>query len=302
MDLGGSFLKYGIGSNGVIDFDDKMPVADHTSDGINHLLITCVESIIKKYSLEDKLNCIALGTPGCVNSETGEVLGFTPNIPGLLNVNPKRLLEERFGVPVFLENDANLMTYGEASLYGFEKSVLGFTVGTGIGSGFVSGKNIFHGSTYMSMEIGHLTVVLDGEECKCGKIGCTEVYSSVTGILNRIKRKKISEIENDDLTIYNVLTNLSMNEEVRMIISDSIKVLGVAIANGITVLNPQIVLVGGGVLDIEAYPFKALKEVILKNIDKVHRDLIVIKKAELGNKAALLGGICLGDNFGTKNA
>lgn len=248
------------------------------------------------------MGCIALGTPGCVNSESGEVLGFTPNIPGLLHVNPKQLLESRFNVPVFLENDANLMTYGEASLYGFNKSVLGFTVGTGIGSGFVSGKEIFHGSTYMSMEIGHMTIVLDGEECKCGKHGCTEVYSSVTGIMNRIKAKKICEIENDDLTIYDVLTNLSMNQEVRDVISDAVNVLGVAIANGITVLNPQIVLVGGGVLDIEAYPFNELQKVILENIDKVHREMIIIKKAELGNKAALVGGICLGDNFGTKNA
>ena len=302
MDLGGSFLKFGVGSDGKIDFDSKIPVKNHTKEGIEKLLVTSVKDIIRDNGLEGKLGCIALGTPGCVNNKTGDILGFTPNIPGLLHVNPKTLLENEFNVPVFIENDANLMTFGEASLYDFSKSVLGFTVGTGIGSGFVSGTDIFHGSTYMSMEMGHLTIVPEGEKCKCGKQGCTEVYSSVTGMLNRIKEKKIPEIQNDDLTIYNVLTNLSMNEEVRSVIDDSINVLGVAIANGITILNPEVVLIGGGVLDIESYPFSQLKDVILENIDNVHRNFILIKRAELGNRAALIGGICLGDIFGTKNA
>ncbi len=300
LDIGGSFLKYGYGNTerGIV-MHDRLRVNDLSRDGIFQLLRTAVHKIIDHAG--QPVNAIALGSPGTIDSERGVVLGYSPNLPEWKGANPVLMLRDTFGIPVYIENDANLMAYGEASSYNFEKSVLGITIGTGIGSGFVIRDEIYRGANFMSMELGHTIVKPDGRLCKCGKHGCVEAYSSATAIIEQ-SVSALGYVHSGDvnkgytLTVKEVFDMAPVNHGVQQIVQDAVLYLAQAVANAITLLDCDIVLIGGGVSDIDTFPFEALRERILKFLLPEFLHHVQIAKARYGNQAALLGSLYLCDH------
>ena len=158
-----------------------------------------------------------------------------------------------------------MMAYGEAYWYHYEKTLLGITIGTGIGSGLVVRDQIYRGMHYNAMELGHTIVQPDGRLCKCGKYGCVEAYSSATGLLEQ-GREILADVnganvnDGDSISIKQILELGSVNKRVQEMIGKSIRFLALSIANAITLLDVDIVSIGGGVADIDAFPFQTLRK------------------------------------------
>ncbi len=299
LDIGGSFLKYGYGNpvDGIL-MHDKLPVDDRSLDGLYRLLRTAVQKINDHAG--QPVSAVALGSPGTIDSNRGIVLGYSPNLPEWRGAQPTAMLSDTFGIPAYIENDANLMAFGEASHYNFDKTVLGITIGTGIGSGLVINDQIYRGENFMSMELGHTVVMPDGRLCKCGKKGCVEAYSSATGLIEQ-SIEALSDVHDDTvnhgytMTVKQALEMATVNESIHYIVKKSVSYLGQAVANAITLLDCDIVLIGGGVADIEAYPFDALRQEILKFLLPEIQEHVLIAKARYGNQAALRGSLFLCD-------
>src|SRR5712664_1515224 len=131
---------------------------------------------------------VGIGAPGAVDFEAGSVI-FAPNLEGWKDVPLKKELEKQLGVPVFVENDANIAVLGvhEAELKSKPRNVVGIFVGTGIGGGLIINGALYSGFNHTAGEIGHMVIDVNGPKCGCGSRGCFEAVASRTAIFQRIK-------------------------------------------------------------------------------------------------------------------
>ncbi|HPT73148.1 MAG TPA: ROK family protein [Candidatus Cloacimonadota bacterium] len=293
FDLGGSFLKYGMGTSvSGIQYDSKIAVKSSEIEYLYSLFTLAFDDMKKHLSKEQYIAGACIGSPGTANAKTGRIEGINPNLPSWTGANPVKMLHPIWGIPVYIDNDANLMAYGEYTAYKNQDSLLGITIGTGIGSGFVTKRGIFHGSTYAALEVGHTIVVKNGLLCNCGKKGCAEAYGSANSIVKNVIRKFPALA---DSTIKDILIAAKQNPDIKSELDRLLDYLAQAIANAVTILNPAILVIGGGVVDIPAFPFSYLKERVLSSLLPDHKKKLFVEKARFGNKAALLGGIYLAE-------
>lgn len=288
FDLGGTSLKYGIGNSteGIIYFNSKKH-SEKSIKGLKTLFSYAIEDI-RKHS--DDFYAICIASPGIINKDSGMILGSVPNLPFLKNQNLKELLSKLTGLPVVIDNDANIMTYGESLRHG-KKSVLGITIGTGIGTGFVSDGNIFNGINWKAMEAGHTIVMPEGRKCMCGKQGCLEAYASANSIL-RIFNENFPETVK--YNIGEIFYRCNQNDNYRTLINEIYKLFAISVSNLIMILDTDVVSIGGGVIEIHDFDFEYLKTCISKNLTEEYHN-VIIEKAIFGNKAGVYGSIILGE-------
>jgi glucokinase len=202
---------------------------------------------------------IGAGAPGPLDRERGIIL-VAPNL-GWKDFPLRDRIQGRLGLPTTLDNDANCATFGEwwqgAAKGG--RNVIGLTIGTGIGGGLILDGSLFHGSSDMAGEIGHTTIDLNGRHCKCGNYGCLEAYASGPAIATRAREVLVREEGEsampgmvdgklDDITAQTVYDAAKAGDLVaNEIVRDTAKYLGAGIANLLNTLNPDIVVVAGGV-------------------------------------------------------
>ncbi len=289
LDLGGSFLKYAYGNKakGIV-FHDRIAIAK--PDNNEHIFGVISEAIRIIKEKEPKIEYFGMGTPGTVNVERGVVTGVTPNLPNIVNIEMKKEIEKRNNIKVHIENDANIMCYAEASKHA-DQNVLGITIGTGIGSGFVYNNEIYHGQNHSALELGHTIVNINGRKCKCGKIGCAEAYCSANSML-AICNESFPELEIKSIADLLDLTNV--NSKVHRKVEELLTYLGVTIANAITILDPHVVCIGGGVVDIPNFDFSFLQNII-KEYLAINYQGTLITKANFGNQAGIYGGILIAE-------
>jgi glucokinase len=206
----------------------------------------------------DRVLGLGIGAPGPLNPRTGMVYA-TPNLP-LRGFNLRDALQERLGIPVFLENDANLQALGE-HLYGAgqgSSDLVFINVGTGIGGGLILGDEIYDGAFGGAGEIGHLRVVPDGPECTCGGRGCLEAVASGWAIRRQAheliasgRGLRILEAAGGDVQAVGppaiVQAARDGDPEALELLATAGRRLGQAIGNVASLLNPALFIVGGGV-------------------------------------------------------
>src|SRR5690606_16668092 len=213
---------------------------------------------------------VGIGSPGPLNRETGTVIN-TPNL-GWRNFPLRDLISNAVGLPATLDNDANCATYGEWWL-GAARNVdtlVGLTLGTGIGGGIVLNGEIFHGVSDAAGEIGHMTIEANGRKCKCGNYGCLEAYASGPAIALRAiegieagAESLLPALVDSRLeaitaaTVYEavVLGDPYANDVMR----ETARILGAGVANIINVLNPEMVVIFGGVTRAGDHLFSPLR-------------------------------------------
>ena len=141
----------------------------------------------------DEVESIGIGVPGAVNPKTG-VIEYSANLH-FHNWEVSKMMNERLGKKVLIENDANAAALGEylAGSAKGAKNAVAITLGTGVGGGIIINGKIYSGSNFAGAELGHMVIVKDGKECGCGRKGCWEAYSSATGLINLTKEKILSE-------------------------------------------------------------------------------------------------------------
>ena len=243
---------------------------------------------------------IGIGSPGPLNRQSGVVIN-TPNL-GWQDFPLRDLIVERTGMSAVLDNDANCAIYGEwwqGAGRGFRKLV-GVTIGTGIGGGIVIDGEIFHGASDAAGEIGHMTVNFAGRKCKCGNYGCLEAYASGPNIAARAvegleagSRSLLTDLVDGDLaritaaTVYEavVLGDAHANE----VMSDTAKLLAVGVANLINLLNPEAVVIGGGVTLAGPHLLDPLAAEVRRRAFRSASDACAILPGELPDTAGVIG-------------
>jgi glucokinase len=268
----------------------------------------------------DEIAGIGIGAPGPLNNRTGVVFS-PPNLPGWIDIPLRALFVEKFGLPIFVENDANAAALGEY-MFGAgrgSKEVVYITISTGIGGGVISDGRIIEGISGTAVELGHMSIDWRGSRCNCGNIGCWESISSGTAIARRahevIALGHGEELLNFALTHADhgagtdtpsdvnrskqssVYINALMVAQAaqagvpvaREIIADAAEGLGVGLVNVIHIFNPERIVLGGGVVQIGEPLLAPAKRIVQERTMLVPRQAAEIVTAELGSDVGLVG-------------
>ena len=310
IDLGGTNIKAGIvDNNGNILRSDS--IETKKGAGAKVLIQDMAKLVQRLIDLEgitaDKIKHIGIGVPGIADNQAGIVVKAV-NI-NFSNVNIRHEMQKYFDVPVYVENDANCAALAE-SLFGEAKGVknsITLTLGTGIGGGIIINNEIYQGSNCAAGELGHISLIMDGELCGCGRRGCFEAYASATAL----KNQAISTVrDNKDTLMYEkvngdidkidakvVFDCAKANDKVaNQIVDKYIKYLTEGIITLINVFQPDVIAIGGGVSNAGQYFLDKVRNVI-KNSYEMARDLdkrTVVCQAKLGNSAGIIGAAFLG--------
>jgi glucokinase len=279
---GGSIRGTVIDIEGNSFFDFKTPTDAGAS---NKEFLESIHLVVKHCLTSVSVDAIGIGTPGPLDIDTGVII-TSANLKKLANVELVSYVREKFHLPVYFNNDANCATLGE---YHFgvgkkSKSLVVFTLGTGLGCGLVINGKIFNGYKGNGMEAGHITVIKDGAICGCGQKGCVEAYFSTKGLLGRYYDLTSIQLENAK----DFFTLVSENNEVAKKVLDlGVSVFAEGIRNVIHLVNPdKIVFVGGLTASYDLFG-KSLEE-------KVKRIIFPV----LGNYVKFAVGSSVAGTFG----
>lgn len=300
VDLGGTNIKVGI--------CDKQGNLLHTYEGptgveqgpeaVLNRIAEYVKQIVSDSPFEwEQVAGVGAGVAGFIDIQNGTVL-FAPNLKWK-DVPVKRELEQRLGLPVALDNDANVAALGEAwsGAGAGLKNIVVYTLGTGVGGGIIIDGKIYQGFRGMAGELGHIKVVPDLEaiQCGCGQLGCVESVSSATGIVrmakDAVERGETTTLSlNENITAKDVFNAAKDGDEVAIrIVKRAAYYLGKSMAAVAVVLNPQRFVIGGGVSRAGDILFEEIRKVYAQNVPEAFAQGVDIVPAKLGNDAGVVG-------------
>ncbi|WP_439644873.1 ROK family glucokinase [Caldalkalibacillus mannanilyticus] len=307
IDLGGTAIKLAIvNSNGEIAYKESQPTqvaegGDRILHQMDEMIIRGIEDLALK---KEDLQGIGIGAPAFLDLERGYVYEAV-NL-GWKDYPLKDRLEEITGLPVVVDNDANTAALGEMwkGAGSGASDLLVITLGTGVGGGVISKGKIFHGSRGTSGEIGHVTVVTKGGyRCNCGKQGCLETLASATGIVklatDALKEGTSSTLAetlkaNGALEAKDVAFAADAGDELALSVLDQVGFyLGWTLGNYAVLLNPEKIVVGGGVSRAGEVLFKPIRDYYRQYALPHLTGDIEIVAATLGNDAGVIGSAWL---------
>jgi glucokinase len=314
VDLGGTNIKFGIVcEKGEILHKGMLPAqANLGRETILGNINKAVEdSLIFARREKIRIEGIGVGSPGTVNLSTGKIKGSCPNLPQMVNVNLKKWLSDHFRFPIYTDNDANVMALAESrfgAARGY-KEALCLTIGTGIGGGIILDSKLFRGSNFAGAEFGHMSICYSGRKCNCGGIGCLEMYASAPAMVADTKKLLLKNkksiihrlIERD----FDRLATEAIFEAERQgdalaseIVNQACVYLGCGIASAVNLLNPQIVVIGGGVSEGGVSFIRRIEGEVKKRAFPTATKNLKIVKAKLGNDAGFIGAAMLAKGRG----
>jgi glucokinase len=308
VDLGGTKIMAGV-------FDRTTACVAHSKTktkghkGPEHVIeriVECVREAVEQASVPlSQIGAIGIGAPGSVDAKAGRVV-FAPNL-NWRDVDLAGEIEQRLGVPVFLENDCNICTLGvhTVELSGKPKHLVGIFLGTGIGCGLIVHGRLYSGFKGSAGEIGHMVLDVDGPECGCGNRGCFEALASRTAIFNRIvagiksgRKTLIREMLKDDVQNHRsgkLRKAIAAGDEfVAEVVRDAAYYTGIAVANIVNLLNPEYVVLGGGLMEqLEDEIMGVILETARKFSMRGALEGVSIQPTKLADDAGIAGGAVL---------
>lgn len=278
IDVGGTSIKYGVLSESERFFEkgQRDTEAWKGKGGI----IEKVKNIIEERRKDYNLKGICISTAGMVDCEKGEIFFAGETIPGYGNTPLKEILEERFKIPCEVENDVNCAGLAEcvSGVAKGSESTLCLTVGTGIGGCFAIGKDIYHGACCSACEIGYLKI--RGEEF--------QALGSTKALCRRVEKRKGSK--SDQWTGIRVFEEAERGDEIcKREIDFMTEILGEGIANLCYIMNPEMIVLGGGIAEKEEYLKPLLEQKIGMYLRPVIWNRTKLRFAKWGNDAGMLG-------------
>lgn len=297
IDVGGTMIKAGlVNSKGEIIAEDKVDTnVDQGQEQVIARICGLGLDLLSDNGIELKaLAGIGIGIPGFVNYTKGEVL-FAPNLKWQ-KVNLKEIMQERLklqqlNLPLLLDNDVNVAAQGEL-LFGAGKDTKHFvmlTVGTGLGGALITNGQVYRGSLGLAGEIGHLVIQENGLNCSCGKKGCLETLTSATAILKYAKEKGLEVKEAKDVFALAEKGNQLAN----LVIKQAAYYLGLGISNLINLLDPEKVIIGGGISKAGDIFFRPIRKTVADLSVNLSLHNVEILPAKLRNKAGIVGASAL---------
>lgn len=299
VDLGGTAIKAGLfDGHGHALAETRVPTGDDLrAEAIADRIVRVVRDVRGTHSTAG----LGIGVPGGVYAG-GRMVSQAPQFPLWKDVDLVAMLEERLACPVALDNDANLAALGEA-WQGAGRGVANvamYTLGTGIGGGLILGERVWRGAWGMAGELGHVTIDPDGPVCGCGNRGCLEPLANIRAViarghavLERDQSPALREISQNCLdrvtpeAIYDAAKNGCA--ACREIFEHVGRCLGIAAAGLLNVLNVEAILVGGGMSGAWEFIEDSLQREIRARAFRVPAERVVVRRAELGNRAGLVG-------------
>ncbi len=307
VDLGGTKILTGIGDadGRIIARSRARTEVEKGEKRIVKNIVRTIHRALEKAELDrDKLSCLGIGSPGPLNISAG-IVYETSNLP-FKRFPIVEMLEDELELPVLLENDANAAALGEKMFGAGQKAeeMIYITISTGIGGGIISQGRILHGCCDGAGEIGHMIVNPGGPTCGFKQHqGCLEAMSSGTAII-REARKKLVQQETDaflgfngspgELTGFQVAQAARQGDEAaREIYEEMGFYLGIGVANLIDLLNPELIVFGGGVMKARDLFWEIMQHSAADHaIPAVKQDCQLIE-AELGEDVGLAGAIAV---------
>ncbi|AOZ90843.1 ROK family protein [Paenibacillus crassostreae] len=304
IDLGGTNIKAAIFNNEFKTITEKS-ISTEAALGPNHVLnriIVTIKEMLETTNLSvNDIKCMGMGTPGLLDPDDGLSI-FSPNFPNWENIHVVNYMKTYFDFPTFIDNDVRVNLYGEWSFgagVGYQNLVL-ITLGTGLGSGIINDGKVIYGKTSSAGEIGHMNMYREGRPCKCGSSGCLGRYVSAIGMVNTF----IEKLNNGQRSIIQDWVDQDQSKISAKMISEAYdlgdhlaievlhetgKILGFGLSNVINLLNPEIIIVGGGMSAAGDRLLNIVRETTAKHSLKLSNQACIIQQAQLGEKAGMIG-------------
>ncbi len=260
-----------------------------------------LNDLLSKLNLKaHQISAIGMDVPGPVVTEAG-VVSAPPIMPGWDGYPIRTYLEEFWQVPVSIGNDAELGALGEWA-YGAgrgETNLAYIKVGTGVGAGLLLGGQIYRGTTGCAGEIGHITIEENGPLCTCGNYGCLEAMAGGHAIARKAreaiksgKRTQLASIQPEKILAVNVAAAAQRGDLVaQQIITEAGTHLGIAIASLVNLINPGMVVIGGGVSQLGDLLLDPIRKTVLQRSLQSAAKVVRITSAVLGRRASSMGAV-----------
>lgn len=304
VDLGGTNIKAALFT---MDYQvvTELSVLTEAAAGPAHVLQR-IRMAVQRLTDEggaavDEIACMGMGIPGLLDPEEGLSI-FSPNFPGWEHIHVVNEMKPYYDCPVYIDNDVRVNLYGEwhhGAGRGCRNLVL-LTLGTGLGSGIVHDGKVMYGTTFSAGEIGHMNMFRQGRPCRCGSSGCLGRYVSAVGMVNTFKERlqagqtsviqKWTNGDEGQITALMISEAYELGDELAVrVMHETGELLGFGLANVINLLNPEMIIIGGGMAAAGDRLFNTVRETVNAHALKLSGSRCRIVQAELGSRAGTLG-------------
>ena len=298
IDIGGTKISAGVvdSSGNLIDSSRCSTPAEGGKE-----LISSVINLIKEFNKKYEIKGIGISIAALISSDYGTIVG-APNIANLSKLNFVNEIKEEFELPIIIENDANAAMWAEFK-FGNAKNlnpVMFFIIGTGVGGGLVIDGKLFKGVNGIGAEFGHMCVVPDGLSCGCGSKGCLEQYASGGALIRYANEALLANPDKSEEVLSfgegklsgTALTKAAKagNELALAAFSKQADWLGLACASYSLIIDPQAIIIGGGVVDAGELFLAPVRAAMRKYMPFAESHVPPkIIAAKFGNDAGLIG-------------
>ena len=283
IDIGGTHVRLGLVTK-TLDLSNFAQLKTESVFKSNHPindLSNMIDNYIEKYAPDKHITAISIGFPSTVDKESKVVLS-TPNIPTLQNIHVVNELHARLKIPVYISRDVNFLMLSDIYYQKINTSgvLLGFYFGTGIGNAiFIDGKPL-KGKNGVTAELGHIPMIQDNIPCTCGSFGCLENHASGRYLVS------LSQNEFEGTEISEIFAKYATHPQVLKFIEN----IAIAVALEASLLDPEYIILGGGILQMKDFP-KKLFEARIK--DRTRKPLpsenLEIIYARVGQENGIIG-------------
>ena len=305
IDVGGTSIKSAF-------INEKGQILDRFSMKVNKsasaeeevgTLCDLINEGIKKNNFE--VTGIGVGIPGILDMDEGIIIS-SPNLPEWEGFEFAKFVSNRTGIPVKINNDANVAALGEAKFGSgskYQNSIM-ITLGTGVGGGIVLDGKLYDGNKHQGAELGHMVVSINGRECGCGRKGCLETYASATGLIKSTKEAMekhpeslLFEVEKElgGIDARNAFTAAKRGDLVaQTVVDEYVMYLGEGLINFCNIFRPEVIILSGGVANEGENLFSRVREYL-----KIHTygmrgsPKVEVAPSELGYDSGKIGAACL---------
>ncbi len=279
LDIGGTSIKSALFDNDCIIRSGETPSNGNLG---KDSMLQCIHQCISEYDTYDYLG---ISTTGQVDAVNGVIIGACDNVPGYAGTELKKLLEDAYHVPVFIENDVNAAALGEA-YYGSctdQKDFICLTYGTGVGGAIVIDRKLYRGSLGIAGEMGHIPTHPSGLLCTCRNRGCYERYASTTALIHKVR-----EVYPDLMDGRSIFSKAQADDpKLDSLIEDWLT----EIVHGLVIIthifNPSLIVLGGGIMDQSSFLPKLQSKLHHQVMDQFKN--VTLRRASLGNQAGIYG-------------
>jgi len=309
VDLGGTKVHVGVSDlQGNIIAEAKEDTVRISGKAVLEQISSLITEMLRKESVESlQIRGIGIGVPGIVDHKRGEVV-WAPNLPNWRNIPLRRYIQSKvYNLPVYLENDVDCAVLGEAWLgvAKGKKDVVFISIGTGIGSGLILNGKLYRGSKGVSGAIGWFILGKEGMKSKYKRCGHLESVSSGQGIKDLVKeylgeffsssRRDAPEIRKyKNIDAKGIFLLARRNDRLaKKVVKEALIYLGMGVANVISIINPEMVVIGGGVGQASDIIIPEIRKIVDKYAQPFSAKNVSIVQSKLGTHAGLYGALRL---------